>query len=175
MMMSNNNKNNKNTNSSKDMVLFTWEAKGVEEWPTTPQEMALLLDRLPVELSQHIQTMFTREQLRHLVEIYLQRGQFPECIFAVEGTDSGKIRHRILDHRCTEHEINIFAAFFQDNIVRNEKGGDEKLSSKRKGISGTIHRVSLITDPSKTPEHALGVRSTTNLTTQLFWRVYVFV
>jgi len=81
----------------------------------------------------------------------LQLGQRPECIFA--DPDNGtNVRDQILDQPCESVHINIFAEFFADNIQK-----DGTLSSKRKGISGTLHRVSVIIDPSVEPPRVLGV------------------
>ena len=138
-------------------VLCTWEAPGVKEREGTTQEMSLLFETLPQELSQHIVTMFPPERLLQLNEIYLQLGQHPECIFTED--DGTKSRHRILDRPCNHAEIDIFAQFFADNMNNHNNNNNNKsrFSSKRKGISGTIHRVSLITDPSCEPEKVLGI------------------
>jgi hypothetical protein len=52
----------------------------------------------------------------------------------------------IWDRPCTSAEIGLFQSFFD---------GDAK--TKRKGIPGTLHRVSLITHPLKQPVRVLGV------------------
>jgi stage III sporulation protein SpoIIIAA len=144
---------NMNMNTQQQKVMCTWALPpgGVKERDGTQMEMKLLFDALPIELSQHIQTLFPPEKLMNLNEIYLQLGQYPECIFAEE--DNTTSRHRILDVPCTKAEIDIFAKFFAGNDINS----NNRLSSKRKGISGTIHRVSLITDPSCDPENVLGV------------------
>ena len=80
----------------------------------TQTEINLLFEKLLIELSQHIHQLFSTDRLMQLNEVYLQLGQYPECIFA-EG-DGRKTRHRILDHPCTTAEINIFAEFFDSNI-----------------------------------------------------------
>lgn len=135
-------------------VIYTWALPpgGVKEREEVEMEMKLLFDKLPQELSQHIFSMFNKDQLMQLCEIYLQLGQYPECIFSED--DGKKIRHRILDRPCTTAEIDIFAEFFEDDVSR---GKDGRFVSKRKGISGTIHRVSLLTDPSCEPEKVIGI------------------
>ncbi len=52
----------------------------------------------------------------------------------------------IWDQPCTAAEINLFGSFF-----------DGEATTKRKGIPGTLHRVSLITHPLKNPVPVLGV------------------
>ena len=52
----------------------------------------------------------------------------------------------IWDRPCTAAEIGLFGSFFD---------GETKV--KRKGIPGTLHRVSLITHPMKNPVPVLGV------------------
>jgi hypothetical protein len=52
----------------------------------------------------------------------------------------------IWDRPCTLAEIGLFGSFFD---------GDAKV--KRKGIPGTLHRVSLITHPMRNPVQVLGV------------------
>lgn len=143
------------TNKPNMKVFYKWNLPdgGVRERDGTQDEMRRLFDTLPSELSVHMHKMFPPERLMQLNEIYLQLGQFPECIFAEE--NGAKSRHRILDKRCTTAEIDIFAAFFQDKI-RNDNH-HRRFSSKRKGIPGTIHRVSLLTDPSSEPEQVLGI------------------
>jgi stage III sporulation protein SpoIIIAA len=146
--------------------VFSWALPpgGVKEHEGTRDEMKKLLETLPVELSQHIQQLFPPEKLIQLNEIYLQRGQYPECIFMEPGGQS-TTRHRILDRPCTNAEIDIFSEFFiADGNGNNGSsdnggggGGGGLVSSKRKGISGTLHRVALITDPSCHPEKVLGV------------------
>ena len=136
-------------NGSNQTVLSTWKLPegGVREADATPSEMKLLFEKLPQELSQHIQSLFKGHELIYLNEIYLQLGQHPECIFS-DPQNNGRItRKEILDRPCTEAEINIFASFF------NEEAG----LSKRRGIAGTLHRVSLITKPSSHPVKVLGV------------------
>lgn len=130
-------------------IISTWNPPGVRERQGTAHELKLLMDQLPQALSQHIQQLFDAEHLQWLNEIYLQLGQLPECIFA--RPDGSTTRQRILDRPCTSAEIDIFAHFFL-------KDGGSIGTSKRRGISGTIHRVSLITDPSSRPvEKVLGV------------------
>jgi stage III sporulation protein SpoIIIAA len=126
-------------------------AGGVKESDGTVEEMRLLFEKLPVELSQHIQQMFGADKLLQLNEIYLQLGQRPECIFT---NDGGSItRQEILDEPCTNAHIDIFQKFF----LPEDDSTQSSALTKRKGISGTLHRVSLITKPSAHPEKVLGV------------------
>jgi len=75
-----------------------------------------------------------------LSEIYLQIGRAPEAIFS---DDTGKkTRVKLVDGKCTEDDMLLFESMFgaQDN--------EGVAQSKRIGIPGTLHRISLITKPS---------------------------
>lgn len=134
--------------SNRRRVLRTWEQpeKGVTEWEGTNDEMKTLFNTLPKELSEHLIKMFPPDILVNLNEIYLQLGQIPECIITNKDNGGRSERITILDRACTTSEINLFGSFFD---------GEAKV--KRKGIPGTLHRVSLITHPLKSPVAVLGV------------------
>lgn len=134
-------------------ILRTWEkpANGITERDGTIEEMNILFARLPSELSSHLQRIFPPDVLINLNEIYMQRGQVPECIFSsVE--DGRSMRKRILDRVCTKEDIEMFAKFFG---AGSTDGG--LVLQKRKGIPNTLHRVSLITHPARNPQPVLGV------------------
>ena len=63
-------------------IIRTWIAppKGVTEWEGTSEEMKILFETLPKELSDHLIQMFPKDVLINLNEIYLQLGQIPECV-----------------------------------------------------------------------------------------------
>mmetsp|Transcript_3350 Transcript_3350/g.8936 ORF Transcript_3350/g.8936 Transcript_3350/m.8936 type:complete len:440 (-) Transcript_3350:230-1549(-) len=129
-------------------ILRTWTlpANGVTEWEGTPDEMRKLFETLPDELSNHLMEKFPAHFLMNLNEIYLQLGQIPECVVCNKQNDDKLERVDLLDRPCTLSEINIFASFF-----------DDETTVKRKGIPGTLHRISLITHPMKSPVRVLGV------------------
>lgn len=136
-------------------MISTWEFPegGVKEADSTDQELDLLFSKLPQELSQHIYRLFPAAKLKQLNEIYLQLGQRPECIFADPQNGGHITRVEILDRPCTHAEIEIFASFFE----RHDEQNKLMVLSKRRGISGTLHRVAVITKPSSNPMQVLGV------------------
>ena len=122
---------------------------GVRPADGTAQEMKTLLQNLPPVISEHLRGHFS-SRLADLCELYLQIGQIPECIFADPSTGA-TIREDLSSTPCGESDVAMFSAFF---------GADEETSvtmTKRRGITGTLHRVSLITHPMKVPEKVLGV------------------
>ncbi|KAL7550800.1 hypothetical protein ACHAWF_014018 [Thalassiosira exigua] len=122
---------------------------GVRPADGTDDEMAILFEHLPEAISGHLQRHFA-SRLPDLCELYIQIGQIPECIFADPRTGA-TIREDISNLPCSGHEVAMFSEFF---------GADEETSmttTKRRGIAGTLHRVSLITHPAKVPEKVLGV------------------
>jgi len=135
-------------NGSNIRVLRTWELppNGITQWEGTNEEMRTLFDTLPQELSAHLIQMFPPDILVNLNEIYLQLGQIPECVVTNDENDGKTERVDIWDRPCTLAEIGLFGSFFD---------GDAKV--KRKGIPGTLHRVSLITHPMRNPVQVLGV------------------
>ena len=85
-------------NPRKTNVIYIWAIPegGVRERDGTDGEMEILFHKLPNELSDHIRKLFSVEKLLSLNEIYLQLGQFPECIFAE--ADGRTCRQRILEY-----------------------------------------------------------------------------
>mmetsp|Transcript_14304 Transcript_14304/g.28554 ORF Transcript_14304/g.28554 Transcript_14304/m.28554 type:complete len:381 (-) Transcript_14304:69-1211(-) len=128
-------------------ILRTWPLPegGIRPAPGTAQEIEVLLNNLPHHLSEHLQRKFA-PRLGDLSELYLQLGQIPECIFADPAT--GKTLREDMDsERCGESHIEMFSNFFCESTDGH----------KRKGIAGTLHRVSLITHPMRNPQKVLGV------------------
>ena len=130
--------------ASAGRVIRTWNPPpgGVRPADGTAQEMATLFQHLPKAISDHLQRHFAE---RLLCELFLQMGQIPECIFADPSTGA-TLRVDISSMPCSERDVGMFSAFF---------GADEETSvtmTKRRGITGTLHRVSLITHPLKVPE-----------------------
>eukprot|EP00534_Pseudo-nitzschia_fraudulenta_P004469 CAMPEP_0201133968 /NCGR_PEP_ID=MMETSP0850-20130426/50262_1 /ASSEMBLY_ACC=CAM_ASM_000622 /TAXON_ID=183588 /ORGANISM="Pseudo-nitzschia fraudulenta, Strain WWA7" /LENGTH=450 /DNA_ID=CAMNT_0047404737 /DNA_START=40 /DNA_END=1392 /DNA_ORIENTATION=+ len=136
------------SSGTSNKIIRTWIAppKGVTEWEGTSEEMKILFETLPKELSDHLIQMFPKDVLINLNEIYLQLGQIPECVVVNKKNGGRSERIDILNRACTSAEINLFASFF-----------DCDTRVKRKGIPGTLHRVSLITHPMKNPVQVLGV------------------
>ena len=133
-------------------VIRTWNTPplGVRPADGTADEMDILFENLPPVISKHLQDHFS-DRLAELNELYLQMGQIPECIFADPFSGTGIVREDISNEPCREHAIGMFSNFF---------GADEETAvtmTKRRGITGTLHRVSLITHPMKVPEKVLGV------------------
>ena len=139
------------TNRREGRVLRTWTPppQGVRPADGTEQEMTILFQHLPTVIYEHLRTHFA-DRLADLCELYLQLGQIPELIFADPRTGA-TLREDISNTPCSESDVGMFSSFF---------GADEETSvtmTKRRGITGTLHRVSLITHPMKVPEKVLGV------------------
>jgi stage III sporulation protein SpoIIIAA len=107
-------------------------------------ELKLLFDTLPVELASFLQQQFAG-RLPQLAEVFMQLGQPCEAIFqdvqgATERVDMGV-------GRCSMDHLALFATLFSagadsvDSMINTE--------SKRRGISQTLHRISLITHFNK--------------------------
>ena len=128
---------------------WTPPLQGVREANGTVREMTLLLETLPKALVDYLEEHYTEHSLMTLNEIYMQLGQFPELIFADQYT--GKTKRETLEFPCTQDHIAMFAEFF---MSEDDSGS---VLHKRKGISSTLHRVSLITHPLTTPERVIGV------------------
>ena len=110
-------------------------------------EMEILFNNLPQAITDHLRRHFG-SRLPDLCELYLQLGHVPEAIFADPCTGA-TCREEISNLPCSDSDIGMFSAFF---------GADEETSvtmTKRRGITGTLHRVSLITHPMKVPEKVL--------------------
>ena len=160
------------TGTSTGRVLRVWNPPrgGVRPADGTEQEMQQLFDMLPKELSEHLRHHFA-SRLMDLNEIYLQLGQIPECIFADPQTGA-TIRQPILDSPCTDAHVELFASLF----AADENNG--MATTKRRGITGTLHRISLITHPMRMPEKVLGVavrvgRAMTGLMANMTWKSFL--
>jgi len=161
------------TTTTGGRVLRVWEPPlgGVRPASRTPQEMHILFEHLPPELSAHLRHHFA-DRLPHLTEIYLQLGQIPECIFADPRTGA-TVRQPILDTACTDGHVELFASLFAANDDSNGMA-----TTKRRGIAGTLHRISLITHPMRLPEKVLGVavrvgRATSGLMATMAWKTFL--
>ena len=82
------------------------------------------------------------------------------------------IRQPILDTPCTEAHVELFASLF----AADENNG--MALTKRRGITGTLHRISLITHPMRMPEKVLGVavrvgRAMSGLMATMAWRTFL--
>ena len=160
------------TTNTGGRVLRVWEPPpgGVRPADRTPHEMSHLFSMLPPELSAHLRHHFA-DRLPNLNEIYLQLGQIPECIFADPQTGA-TIRQPILDSPCTEAHVQMFAKMF----AADDNNG--VALTKRRGITGTLHRISLITHPMRMPEKVLGVavrvgRAMSGLMATMAWRTFL--
>ena len=127
--------------------------------------------RNPRQGQKHLQDHFS-DRLAELNKLYLQMGQIPECIFPDPFSGTGIVREDISNEPCSEHDIGMFSNFF---------GADEETAvtmTKRWGITGTLHRVSLITHPMKVPEKVLGVavrvgRAMQGLVETMAWKSFL--
>jgi len=74
----------------------------------------------------------------NLSEIYIQSGRLPEAIFA---DDAGrKTRIPLTLGKCTEEDIEMFRETFADD--------EAIMTTHRKGIAGTLHRLSILVHPT---------------------------
>ena len=91
-------------------ILRTWSLppNGVTQWEGTNEEMKILFDTLPQELSEHLIQMFPPEILVNVNEIYLQLGQIPECIVSNQ-ENGGKLERSKLGSLCGS--FNSFATY----------------------------------------------------------------
>lgn len=131
-------------------ILRQWQTPigGVVQADATGNEMRILLEHLPQELSEYLKHNYGN-RLLDLNEIYLQLGQCAECIFADPAT--GRTKREILgDAPCCQAHIDLFSPLFvQDD--------SSTTASKRRGIENTLHRLSLVTHPARVPEKVIGV------------------
>lgn len=139
-------------------------ATGVRPAPSTPDELRLLLDKLPVELSSFLLDTFGTK-LDQMIEIYLQLGQRPE-VWLMD-TNGEMLPHFLSGESCVQDHIDLFAGLF-----RNDEEGENQQRTKRRGIAKTLHRISVITKPST--GKVLGVtvrvgRSLTGLLETMTW------
>jgi stage III sporulation protein SpoIIIAA len=155
-------------------VLLQWQVppNGVVMSDTTPREMELLMDRLPRELSVYLQQAY-HHRLEKINEIYLQLGLKPKVILSDAST--GMTKREYLSHEpCTQGHIDLFANFFQADT----DASCNMATAKRKGIAHTLHRVSLVTHPTRNPEKVIGVavrvgRSLQGLLETMTWESFL--
>eukprot|EP00466_Bigelowiella_natans_P021185 jgi/Bigna1/82641/fgenesh1_pg.95_\ len=120
-------------------------------------EMAALLRRLPQALNNALLRVCRREKLTlaALNEIYLQLGHRGEVVFdfppaAIFSDRSGKQRRvMIARSNITMENLALFRELFEANELA--------MDSKRVGIPGTLHRLSVITHPATKPQKVIGV------------------
>mmetsp|Transcript_25995 Transcript_25995/g.54886 ORF Transcript_25995/g.54886 Transcript_25995/m.54886 type:complete len:506 (-) Transcript_25995:365-1882(-) len=159
-------------NGEQGRVIRTWvtPSGGVRPADGTAHEMKTLFEHLPPAITDQLQRRFA-SRLPDLCELYIQIGQIPECIFADPSTGA-TIREDISSKPCRGTDVGMFSGFF---------GADEETSvttTKRRGITGTLHRVSLITHPMKVPEKVLGVavrvgRAMQGLVETMAWKSFL--
>ena len=139
-------------------VLQTWSLPpaGVTPSPSFGQEMQLLLGCLPKELSEYLQREYT-DRLCDINEIYLQLGLLPKVVLGTE--NDGNVREYLNEYPCMQDHIDLFAQFF--GATSESQDGEPRAAcmatAKRRGIAKTLHRVSLVTNPTKNPERVIGV------------------
>jgi stage III sporulation protein SpoIIIAA len=137
--------------SSRCKVLGTFTFREVRSDPEEfRRELGALLAKLPSVVTQALVEAAKRHgyspELTGLCELYLQLGRRPEAIFADK---TGRTRRCfIVDSAITPNDINLFAELF-----RAEEGDRTRIGTghKRKGLRGTLHRLSVITHPGKGP------------------------
>jgi stage III sporulation protein SpoIIIAA len=106
--------------------------------PTFQSELTALLDHLPEGVRTFLLGTFG-ERLFQLSEIYMQIGQPCEAVFQNDQGITERVDMGV--GRCTREMIQLFSDLFR-NV-------QDVLRSKRRGISGTLHRISLITHPNQ--------------------------
>ena len=153
-------------------VIRRWEIphEGVKAADGTVAEMQSLLNTLPHELSSYLTNNYGN-RLIDLSEIYLQLGHLPECIF-VDAHTGDTVRETMGDSPCSQAHIDMFSSFFaaDENTLLT--------TTKRRGIAHTLHRISLITHPMRTPEKVLGVtvrvgRAMQGLLETMVWKSFL--
>mmetsp|Transcript_14155 Transcript_14155/g.48781 ORF Transcript_14155/g.48781 Transcript_14155/m.48781 type:complete len:446 (-) Transcript_14155:44-1381(-) len=112
-------------------------------------ELAALLERFPAVVRAALQdsAQASGRDLYDLTEVYVQVGRRAEAVFQ-DAKSGGTRRVFITESACDAADLDLFASMFA------EDGGP---SHKRKGIEGTLHRLSVITHPSFHPERVIGV------------------
>lgn len=159
-----------NQNERSHRMIRRWKPPGVRQAEGTRREMQILLGALPKELSCYLE-QHHGQRLMHLNEIYLQLGQIPECIFA-DPVTSQKVREFIGDAPCEQGHIDLFRAFF------NDANNSTAVVMKRKGITDTLHRISVITHPARSPPPVIGVavrvgRAMQGLLETMVWETFL--
>lgn len=105
-------------------------------------ELEQLLCKLPAVVRAALDSLCSAGgasvSLDNLAEIYIQQGRFPEAIFCDE--TGQKQRHVIGSGKCDEADVLLF---------RDTFGGDEEVfRTHRKGVAGTLHRLSILVHPT---------------------------
>eukprot|EP01063_Lacrimia_lanifica_P005817 TRINITY_DN13512_c0_g1_i1.p1 TRINITY_DN13512_c0_g1~~TRINITY_DN13512_c0_g1_i1.p1 ORF type:complete len:455 (+),score=95.47 TRINITY_DN13512_c0_g1_i1:170-1534(+) len=130
----------------------TWVPAPVDVAAEMWEELVLLFRRLPDAVAQALHNRFTRTRLEQLAELYIQRGRRPEAVFCDE--QGNKQREFIVEGIITENDLRLFIDLFHE---RYDTEGPAKARPKRAGIDGTLHRLSVITHPSKPGAPVLGI------------------
>jgi stage III sporulation protein SpoIIIAA len=153
-------------------VIRRWEVPhdGVKAADGTVAEMQARFNTLPHELGNYL-THNYGNRLIDLNEIYLQFGQLPECIFA-DAQTGATVRETMGDSPCSQAHIDMFSSFFAADE------NTQLTTTKRRGIAHTLHRISLITHPMRTPEKVLGVavrvgRAMQGLLETMVWKSFL--
>jgi stage III sporulation protein SpoIIIAA len=106
-------------------------------------ELEQLLCKLPAVVRKALEDAVSESSseimsMDNLAEIYIQNGRVPEAIFADH--EGRKLRHPITRGCCDENDVAMFRETFD---------GDQAIfTTHRKGIAGTLHRLSIIVHPT---------------------------
>lgn len=112
-------------------------------------ELAALFAVLPEACSIAIRRAAAQRQfdLYELNEVFIQKGRVPEAVFS-RADGSGIERVDFGDGPSGSEDIEAFQPLF-------DAGQDT--GHKRRGVEGTLHRISLITHPARRPEQVIGI------------------
>ena len=119
-------------------ILRTWDVSNIMQSRDEQnlRELEILLMQLPGPVRSRLQQQYA-DRLRDLNEIYLQLGRWPEAVFA--NTQTGQLyREPLAQVNCEQSDIALFAEMFS----RTNAGS--LLATRRIGIDGTLHRLSVI-------------------------------
>jgi stage III sporulation protein SpoIIIAA len=119
-------------------ILRTWDVTNVvhNRDEQNLRELEMLLMQLPAPVRSRLQQHYA-SSLRDLNEVYLQLGRWPEAVFA--DTQTGRLsREPLAQVNCEQSDIALFAEMFS----RTNAGS--LLATRRIGIDGTLHRLSVI-------------------------------
>eukprot|EP00960_Hanusia_phi_P036974 752630-Hanusia_phi.AAC.1 len=118
-------------------ILRTWDVPSMRSRDEQNlRELETLLLQLPAPVRARLQEQYS-DKLRDLNEIYLQLGRWPEAVFANPHT--GQLyREPLAQVNCEQSDIALFAEMFSKTHTGS------LLATRRIGIDGTLHRLSVI-------------------------------